>query len=124
MTGNSNMKLENVFIVKKHDNLTITDELIYAVLCCYSNSKGESNISRKCIADKTGIKKHDTITAHTNKLADLGLIEKEYTTEGGKRLVHYKVKRPQKDFIWISNDLMKLEKPGLIGFTIKLAGLR
>ena len=115
--------MNNTFKVQKNNKLTITDELIYALLSCYSNSEGVSDISRECLANKSGIKKLDTITAHTNKLEELGLIIKTYTYSGGKKLAHYKVINPQRDFMWVSNDITKYT-PGLIGFLIKLAGLR
>ena len=107
----------------KNNELTIVDELIYSLLCCYSNSEGISNISRQCLARKTGIKKLDTITVHTNRLVELGLIEKTYTFHEGKKLAHYKVIDPKTDFMWVSNDITK-HKPGLIGFLVKLASLR
>ena len=116
--------MKNSFKVQKNNNLTITDELIYSILCCYSNSDGVSNISRDCLAKKSGIKKLDTITAHTNKLEQLGLIEKTYTFQAGKKLVQYHVMNPDKDFMWVSNDIITKHKSGQIGFLIKLAGLR
>lgn len=116
--------MQNSFKVQKISNLTITDELIYSILCCYSDSDGVSNISRDRLAEKSGIKKLDTITSHTNKLAELGLIEKTYTIREGKKLVHYHVKNPHRDYMWISNTVMKKYKAGQIGFLIKLAGLR
>lgn len=125
-TGN-NQIMKNSFKVQKNNNLTITDELIYSILCCNSNSEGVSNISRNRLAEKSGIKKLDTITAHTNKLEQLGLIKKTYSIQAGKKLAHYRIINPDKDFMWVSNDIMevmKAYKPGMIGFTIKLAGLR
>lgn len=83
----------------KNNELTITDELIYSLLSCYSDSEGISNISRQCLADKSGIKKLDTITKHTKKLEDLGLIQKTYTFHGGKKLAHYQVINPQRNFM-------------------------
>ena len=116
--------MNNSFKVQKNNNLTITDELIYSILCCYSNSDGVSNISRDRLAKKSGIKKLDTITAHTNKLEQMGLIEKQYSFQAGKKLVHYHVMNPQQDFMWVSNNVMKKYKAGQIGFLVKLAGLR
>jgi hypothetical protein len=115
--------MTNAFKVLKNNQLTLTDELIYSLLSCFSNSEGVSNISRKCLASKAGIKKLDTVTAHTNKLEELGLIEKTYTFHQGKKLAHYRVKQPKKDFIWVSNEITQY-RPGLIGFLIKLASLR
>lgn len=112
------------FKVQKNNKLTITDELVYSTLCCYSDNNGISNISRQRIAEKTGIRKLDTIAEHTNKLVELKLIEKTYTFEGGKRLAHYKILNPKINFMWVSNDLFDLKKPGLIGFVVKMAGLR
>ena len=91
--------MNNTFKVQKNNKLTITDELIYALLSCYSNSEGVSDISRECLAKKSGIKKLDTITTHTNKLEELGLISKSYTTHGGKKLAHYRIKNPQQNFM-------------------------
>ena len=78
----------------------------------------------KAITEKTGIRKLDTITEHTNKLVELKLIEKTYTFEGGKRQAHYKIITPKINFMWVSNDLFDLKNPGLIGFIVKMAGLR
>ena len=111
------------FKLKKNNQLTIVDELVYSLISCYSDRNGVSKISRQCLASKTGIKKLDTITAHTNKLEELGLIKKTYTTQGGKKLVQYQVLDLQEDFIWVSNDITRY-RPGLIGFMIKMAGLR
>ena len=91
--------MEKAFKVLKNNELTITDELIYALLSCYSDCKGVSNISRQCLADKAGIKKLDTVTNHTNKLEELGLIKKTYTFIGGKKLAHYQVMNPQHNFM-------------------------
>ncbi len=116
--------MQNSFKVQKNNKLTITDELIYSILCCYSDSEGVSNISRDCLAKKSGIKKLDTITTHTNKLEQLGLIKKSYTFQAGKKLAHYHVINPDKDFMWVSNDVISKYKSGMLGFLIKLAGLR
>ena len=91
--------MENSFKLLKNNQLTIKDELIYSLLSCYSNSEGVSNISRKCLAEKSGIKKLDTNSKHTKKLEDLGLIKKTYTLKGGKRLAHYHVINPEPDFM-------------------------
>ena len=40
------------FKVQKNNKLTITDELVYSTLCCYSDNNGISNISRQRIAEK------------------------------------------------------------------------
>lgn len=91
--------MNNHFKVLKDDQLTLADELIYSLLSCYSDKDGVSNISRQSLANKSGIKKLDTITAHTNKLEELGLISKSYTTHGGKKLAHYRIKSPQQNFM-------------------------
>ena len=91
--------MEKAFKVLKNNELTITDELIYALLSCYSDCNGVSDISRQSLADKAGIKKLDTVTNHTNKLEELGLIKKTYTFLGGKKLAHYQVINPQYNFI-------------------------
>lgn len=115
--------MNNAFKVLKTNKLNIKDEIIYSLLCCYSDSKGVSDISRECLARKAGIKKLDTITTHTNKLEEMGLIKKTYTTQGGKKLAHYQVINPQKDFMWVANEITQY-KPCLMGFLIKLAALR
>ena len=91
--------MNNHFKVLKNDQLTLADELIYSLLSCYSDKDGVSNISRQALANKSGIKKLDTITAHTNKLEKLGLISKSYTTHSGKKLAHYKITNPQQNFM-------------------------
>ncbi len=116
--------MKNSFKVQKNNDLTITDELIYSILCCNSNSDGVSNISRNRLAEKSGIKKLDTITAHTNKLEQMGLIKKTYSIQAGKKLAHYRIINPYKDFMWVSNDVISKYKSGMLGFLIKLAGLR
>ena len=83
----------------KNNELTLTDELIYSILSCNSDVNGVSNISRRSLASKAGIKKMDTVTAHTNKLEELGLIKKTYTFSKGKKLAHYQVINPQRNFI-------------------------
>ena len=73
--------------------------------------------------DKSGIKKADTITKHTNRLQELGLIEKTYEHKSGKKLVTYRVINPQKDFIWVSNSIFS-GNPSLTAFLIRLAELK
>ena len=104
-------------------NLSLRDTLIYAILSCYSDANGESRISREKIAQKAGIKQPDTVTNHTNKLVQEGLITKTYRYENGKRLVTYKVLASNQDYMWVSNCLMKYT-PNEIGFLVKLAALR
>lgn len=117
--------MNNAFKMKKHVNLSMTDQVVYAQLSCNSNGKGVSNISRQKLAYKTGIKDLETITKITNRLEEKGLIKKSYTFKGGRKLAHYKVCNPQKDFMWVSNSIFSLGlNTGQTGFLIKLAELR
>ena len=93
------IKMEKSFVIRKSMNLSLKEELVYAVISCNSDENGESHISRKEISNITGIKKHDTITNHTNKLVEEGLITKTYKHVGGKKLVTYKLLSSKKDFM-------------------------
>lgn len=116
-------KINNGFKIKKNMKLSLQEELIYSLISCFSNEKGISHISRQCLMDKSGIKKADTITKHTNRLKELGLIEKTYEHKSGKKLVTYRVINPQKDFIWVSNSVFS-GNPSLAAFLIRLAELK
>ena len=70
--------MNNAFKVKKFMKLTLPEELVYSLISCYSDRFGVSHITRQCLMNKTGIKKADTITKHTNRLQELGLIKKTY----------------------------------------------
>lgn len=118
-----NSKINNGFKIKKNMKLSLQEELIYSLISCFSNEKGISHISRQCLMDKSGIKKADTITKHTNRLKELGLIEKTYEHKSGKKLVTYRVINPQKDFIWVSNSIFS-GNPSLAAFLIRLAELK
>lgn len=115
--------MNNAFKVKKFMKLTLQEELIYSLISCYSDRFGVSHITRQCLMDKTGIKKADTITKHTNRLQELGLIKKTYEYIKGKKYAIYRVMNPQKEFIWVSNSIFKVN-PMLAAFLIKLADLR
>ena len=104
-------------------NLTLTDQIIYSLISCYSNAKGTSHISRQKLAEKSGIKKLDTITKHTNALAKKGLIRKTHTRRNGKKLVQYHLINPKQNFMWVSNDVFNYGA-NAAGFLIKLAELR
>lgn len=86
------------FKIKKTMALSLQEELIYCLISSYSNN-GISHITRQTLMDKSGIKKADTITKHTNKLQELGLLEKYYEYKSGKKLVTYKVNKPQNDYL-------------------------
>lgn len=116
-------KINNAFKIKKNMKLSLQEELIYSLISCFSNEKGISHISRQCLMDKSGIKKADTVTKHTNHLQELGLIEKTYEHKSGKKLVTYRVINPQKDFIWVSNSIFS-GNPSLAAFLIRLAELK
>ena len=116
-------KIKNAFKIKKNMKLSLQEELVYSLISCYSDKNGISHISRQCLMDKSGIKKADTITKHTNRLQELGLIEKTYEHKSGKKLVTYKVINPQKDFIWVSNSIFS-GNPSLTAFLIRLAELK
>ena len=87
------------FVIRKCMNLSLKEELVYAVISCNSDENGESRISREKISDLTGIKKLDTITNHTNRLVEEGLITKSYRFESGKKLVTYKLLSSKKDYM-------------------------
>ena len=116
-------KIKNAFKIKKNMKLSLQEELVYSLISCYSDKNGISHISRQCLMDKSGIKKADTITKHTNRLQELGLIEKTYEHKSGKKLVTYRVINPQKDFIWVSNSIFS-GNPSLTAFLIRLAELK
>ena len=67
--------MNNAFKVKKFMKLTLQEELVYCLISCYSDRFGVSHRTRQCLMNKTGIKKADTITKHTNRLQELGLIK-------------------------------------------------
>lgn len=119
------MIIKNSFKVKKHNDLSLTDQVVYSLLSCYSDRNGVSDISRQKLADKAGIKDLETITNITNRLEKKGLIMKSYSFEGGKKLAHYQVCKPEEDFMWVRNSIFNRGlKPGQIGFFIKLAEMR
>ena len=91
--------MQNSFKVQKNMNLSLKEELVYAVISCNSDEDGLSHITRKEIAKRTGIKKEDTITEYTNKLEKEGLIEKTHHVREGKKLVTYKVRGNKRDFM-------------------------
>lgn len=108
----------------KFNDLTLSEELVYVAIAKYSY-KGVSRISRATIADITGIKKLSTITKHTNKLEQIGLITKEYNTIGkSKKSVSYRLNYNGDPFIIVYDTLTeKLSGMELI-FAIRLASLR
>lgn len=115
--------MENAFKVKTKMKLSLTDQIIYSLISCYSDARGTSHISRQKLAEKSGIKKLDTITRHTNALAKKGLIRKTHTRRNGKKLAQYHLINPKQDFMWVSNDVFKYGAK-TAGFLIKLAELR
>lgn len=117
------MKLTNYFKMDSTRKLTLAERLVYIFLCAYSNGK-VSHITRKTLMDLTGIKKADTITKHTNKLEDLGLIKKIYKKDNGKKLVEYHITQIDKGFVCISNDILNILKTTDLSFAISLAALR
>lgn len=80
-------------------SLNLRDELIYAVISCFSDADGKSRITREKISQKTGIKKLDTITEHTNHLMEKGLIKKDYEFVEGKKYVIYTVIKKNHDYM-------------------------
>lgn len=119
-----NKKLTNYFKMGINNKLTLAEYLTYTFICSYSNGK-ESHITISSLMNLTGIKKADTITKHTNKLQELGLLKKTYNySSEGKKLVTYHISQLDKDFICISNDILNKLKTNEIAFAIKLAALR
>lgn len=92
------MAISNSFKMVDNKDLNLTDQVIYALISCYSDGK-VSRISRETLARKAGIKKVDTITTHTNRLEELGLIEKEHFYDAGKKLVRYHLTQADKNFM-------------------------
>ena len=117
------MKLKNYFKMDSTKKLTLAERLVYIFICAYSNGK-VSHITRQTLMDLTGIKKADTITKHTNKLEDLGLIKKIYKKDNGKKLVEYHITQIDNGFICISNDILNILKTTDLSFAISLAALR
>lgn len=104
--------------------LSLAEYLTYAFICSYSDGK-VSHISRESLMDLTGIKKADTITKHTNKLEELGLLKKHYKySDKGNKVVEYHIKQLEAGYICISNEILHILKTNEIAFAIKLAALR
>jgi DNA-binding MarR family transcriptional regulator len=124
-----NRKISNVFKVKikmKDDiKLSLAEETVYAIISCNSDKDGVSHIRREVIAEKAGIKEVDTVTKHTNKLEEIGLLTKEYVTKQGKKRAIYHLRDHKDQFMFVSNDLFGCGlSNGEIGFAIKFARLR
>jgi hypothetical protein len=122
-------KIKNVFKVKikmKDDiKLSLAEETVYAIISCNSDKDGVSHIRREVIAEKAGIKDVDTITKHTNKLEEVGLITKEYVAKQGKKMAIYHLRDHRDNFMFVSNDLFGCGLTDTeIGFAIKLGRLR
>ena len=115
-------EFKSYFKMIKHCDLTLSEELVYAIISRYSY-RGVSKISRSFISDISGIKKHDTITKHTNRLEELGLITKEYVGKNKKSVI-YKLNFKSEPFVIIMDSLMDVINGTELAFAIKLAGLR
>ena len=112
------------FKMIKLNNLTLSEEAVYAAIASYSY-RGVSRVSRATIAEMAGIKKLDTVTKHTNKLEQLGLITKIYNSkENSKKSVSYRLNYKDEPFV-IVNHLLAEELSGTeLIFAIRLASIR
>lgn len=108
------------FIIKKFMNLTLRETAVYATISCYADNNNTSHITRETIASLTGLKDLDIISEHTNELVKKGLIKKDYNYTAGKRLIVYKIIKPEKDYLYVTNKLFA-GNADLIGFLVKLA---
>lgn len=100
--------------------LSLNEMAVYTTIACYTDAKGISHISRETLAQLSGCNDLDTLSKYTSALQNKGLINKSYNFEYGKRLVVYEVPNPNKDWLWVSNNIFSGNQ-SLIGFLVKLA---
>ena len=100
--------------------LTMEETCLYACLCFKADFiSGMSHVLRKTLCGMAGIKKEDTVTKYTNKLQQLGFIEKSNAQDKEKTLAIYHVHIPEKDWIRIGEGLLEEEiEPKMKGFLI------
>lgn len=117
------MKITHYFKLTMNQTLSLSEWLTYIFICLYSDGK-ISYITRDALMALTGIKKADSITRHTNKLVDKGLVTKSYVMINGKKRVIYNIINSDTDFMCVSNELASILKTTELAFAVRLASLR